>query len=212
MLPPGFRRSGLLRPAVRLFNDRPGILVSSSCASAGHGGAYRGTVDPNTADTWTRNYVESFNESHPRRNDMVRIDWNVTSKLTTWFRYINDYDNRNGGGGIGLKNGAGQVTPYSADYPEPGHGYGVGITYTINPTTVNELTIGKNWGTYDTYAHDPTQLARSTMGNPPSFDNFATDPNFVNDMNSWRPSGLAPGNENYSVFIQIGRASCRERV
>ena len=159
------------------------------------------TVDPNTADTWTRNYVESFNESHPRRNDMVRIDWNVTSKLTTWFRYINDYDNRNGGGGIGLKNGAGQVTPYSADYPEPGHGYGVGITYTINPTTVNELTIGKNWGTYDTYAHDPTQLARSTMGNPPSFDNFATDPNFVNDMNSWRPSGLAPGNENYSVFI-----------
>ena len=159
------------------------------------------TVDSNTANNYSRNYVDSFNESHPRRNDTVRIDWNPTSKLTGWFRYINDFDNRNGGGGIALKNSAGQWVPNSSDYPEPGHGYGFGITYTISPTMVNELTAGKNWGTYDTYAHDPSQLARANMGNPPSWNNFAADPAFVSDMSSWRPSGLAPGNENFSVFI-----------
>jgi hypothetical protein len=150
---------------------------------------------------YTRNYVDSFNEKHPRRNDTVRIDWNVTSRLTSWFRYINDFDDRNGGGSIELKNAAGNWVPDSSDYPQPGHGYGVGITYTISPTLVNEFTAGKNFSTYDTYAHDPSQLARANMGSPPSWNNFATDPNFVNDQNSWRPSGLPPGNQNFSVFI-----------
>ena len=177
-------------PLPNLCNAASGPVAPAGC-----------TVDPNTANTYTRNYVDLFNEKHPRRNDTVRIDWNPISRLTTWFRHINDFDDRNGGGSIALKNAAGNWVPFSADYPEPGHGEGVGITYTISPTMVNEFTAGRNWSTYDTYAHDPSQLARATMGNPPSWNNFATDPNFVNDENSWRPSGLPPGNQNFSVFI-----------
>jgi len=151
---------------------------------------------------YQRNYYWSFNETHPRRNDTVRIDYNPTSKLTTWARYINDYDVDTAAptsNSFGLKNSQGQSTPFAFDHPNPGHGYAVGITYTISPTMVNEFTFGKSYNTWDYYAHDPSQIDRSTMGNPPSFDNFATDPKFLADQNKARP-GLSPGSQN----IQIG--------
>ena len=148
---------------------------------------------------YQRNYYWQYNETHPRRNDTLRVDYNVTSKLNTWFRYINDYDLDTTASFGELKNSSGQFAPLTIDHPNPGHGYGVGITYTINPTTVNEFTFGKSYNTWDYYPHDQSQLDRSTMGNPPSFDNFATDPKFLADQNKPRP-GLSPGSQN----IQIG--------
>ena len=50
------------------------------------------------------------------------------------------------------------------------------------------------------YPHDQSQLARANMGNPPSFDNFATDPLFTADVNQTRPT-LGPGSENYQVGV-----------
>jgi hypothetical protein len=157
--------------------------------------------DPTAATTqYTRNYYYTFNETHPRRNDAIRIDYNMTSKLTTWVRYINDYD-LDTQGGIGLANASGNFLPLAINHPNPGHGYGVGITYTINPTTVNEFVFGKSYNSWDYYDADPSQIARSNMGNPPSFDNFATDPNFVNDKNSTRPAGMGTGPIQYEVAI-----------
>jgi len=163
-------------------------------------------VDPNNciqdaqfgSQQYARNYYWQFNESHPRRNDTLRVDYNITDKLTTWFRYINDYDLDQTSGNIALKNSQGQFVPWSSDHPNPGHGYGVGITYTISPTMVNEFTFGKSYNSWDYYAHDPSQTDRSMMGNPPSFDNFATDPLFTSDMNKARPAGQGSG----SVFYQ----------
>ncbi len=127
---------------------------------------------------YARNYYWSFNETHPRRNDTLRVDYNMTSKLNTWVRYINDYDLDTTATFGALKNSQGQWAPFTIDHPNPGHGYGVGITYTINSTMVNEFTFGKSYNTWDYYAHDQSQTDRSTMGNPPSFLNFASDPRF----------------------------------
>jgi hypothetical protein len=148
---------------------------------------------------YQRNYYWSFNETHPRRNDTVRLDYNPTSKLTSWVRYINDYD-LDTTGSFDLKNAQGQYAPFAIDHPNPGHGYAVGITYTISPTMVNEFTFGKSYNTWDYYAHDQSQIDRSTMGNPPSFDNFATDPRFLADQNKARP-GLSPGSQNLEIGI-----------
>src|SRR5262249_8257099 len=87
---------------------------------------------------YQRNYYWSFNETHPRRNDIVRIDYNPTSRLTTWVRYINDYDLDTTRTFGGLQNSQGQREPLAIDHPNPRHGYGVGMTYTISPTLVNE--------------------------------------------------------------------------
>ena len=149
---------------------------------------------------WQRNYYWQFNETHPRRNDTLRVDYNVTSKLNTWFRYINDYDLDTTATFGELKNASGQYAPLTIDHPNPGHGFGVGITYTISPTMVNEFTFGKSYNTWSYYAHDQSQLDRSTMGNPPSFNNFATDPAFMADQNKPRP-GLSPGSQNLQIGI-----------
>ena len=148
---------------------------------------------------YSRNYYWSYNESHPRRNDTARVDYNILPKLNTWIRYINDYD-LDIQGNTPLNNGQGVSTPVAIDHPNPGHGYGVGITYTISPTMVNEFTFGKSYNSWDYYPQDQSQLARSVMGNPPSFDNFATDPLFTSDMNKQRPAGMGSG----SVFYLTG--------
>ena len=149
---------------------------------------------------YQRNYYWSYNETHPRRNDTVRVDYNVTSKLTSWFRYINDFDRDTTATFGEVKNAQGQLAPLAIDHPNPGHGYGVGITYTISPTLVNEFTFGKSYNTWDYYAHDQSQIDRSQMGNPPSFINFATDPNFQADQNKSRPT-LSPGSQNFQIGI-----------
>ncbi|MBZ5622991.1 MAG: carboxypeptidase-like regulatory domain-containing protein [Acidobacteriia bacterium] len=167
----------------------------------GHSG-----VDPNGCiqdaqygtQQYARNYYWQFNESHPRRNDTLRLDYNVSSKLNTWVRYINDYDMDFTGGNIALKNSQGNFVPWSNEHPNPGHGYGVGITYTISPTMVNEFTFGKSYNSWDYYAHDQSQTDRSTMGNPPSFNNFATDPLFTSDGKKQKPAGLGTG----AIFYQ----------
>ena len=38
------------------------------------------------------NYNEQGSAPHPRRNDVIRIDTYVTSKISGYFRWINDHD------------------------------------------------------------------------------------------------------------------------
>ena len=147
----------------------------------GHAGVAASGCVPDAqfaSQRYQRNYYWSYNETHPRRNDTLRIRLQPDVRLNTWARYINDYDLDTIGGGFPLKNAQGQFAPFALDHPNPGHGYAVGITYTISPTLVNEFTFGKSYNTWDYYAHDQSQLDRATMGNPPSFANFTTDPNF----------------------------------
>ena len=167
---------------------RPGV-ATSGCIT-----------DADSSQLYQRNYYWQFNESHPRRNDMARIDWTVTSKLTSWVRYINDYDLDRTNGTLALKNSQGQWVPWSADHPNPGHGWGVGVTYAISPTMVNEFTFGKSYNTWSYYPHDQSQLDRSMMGNPPSFNDFTKDPSFIADQNLPRPT-LSPGSQNYQVGV-----------
>ena len=203
--------AGSFAPLPNLCNAAAGIGTDGlpisglgNCPSTYKTGPLNG-VDPQGGLTgtnaWTRNYYWEYQGTHPRRNDTARIDFNLTSKLTAWARYINDYDmDTTANTGAPLKNSAGNFVPEAIDHPNPGKGYGVGITYTISPTMVNEFTFGKSYNTWSYYPHDQSQLDRANMGNPPSFDNFATDPKFVADQNLPRP-GLTPGSQNFQVGI-----------
>jgi hypothetical protein len=105
------------------------------------------------------NYFEAASASHPRRNDVLRLDPYITSKLTGYFRYINDHDDMvalyqgvqfstDKGGILGDKG----ISPI--DHPNPGHGYSGTLTYSITPTTINEVTVGKSWNTWSWYSLD----------------------------------------------------------
>ena len=99
------------------------------------------------------NYTEQGSATHPRRNDVIRADYNFTSKLSGFFRYINDYDTSNilydgvqfssdVGGVLGQQG----ISPIV--HPNGGHGYATTLTYTISPTMVNEFTYASDWDQY----------------------------------------------------------------
>jgi hypothetical protein len=165
--------------------------------SSNAGGCY---TEGDATQGMRRNYFWQFNEVHPRRNDTIRFDFNLTSKLTAFARYINDYDFDQTSGNFAMKTKAGNWEPYSEDHPNPGHGYGVGVTYTISPTMVNEFTYGKSWNSWDWYVHDLSMVDRSRMANPPAWNDFAKDPLFVNDKDGTRPT-LAPGSQNFEIAV-----------
>ena len=174
------------------------MTLPNRCGASGAGSDCWQEADQ--TQLYRRNYRSIFNEQHPRRNDVARIDFNPTSKMLTWIRYVNDYDLQvtNNNNGLGLLGSDKTFSPYAEDHPNPGHGYGIGITYTVSPVIVNEFTFGKSYNTWSWYPHDPEQLNRANVGSPPHwFDE--KDSSFTSDQNLPRPN-LPPGNQNFAFW------------
>lgn len=131
---------------------------------------------PNFVGTGTQanvvNYFEAASASHPRRNDVLRVDTVVTSKLTGYFRWINDHDDLTSlYQGVQFTHGTGGVLGDQGiapiDHPNPGHGYSGSATWSITPTTINEATVGKSWNTWSWYTTDNYKsIDRSLVNNP----------------------------------------------
>ena len=117
----------------------------------------------------TQLYVDNFTEqgsaTHPRRNDVARVDLYVTSKISAYVRWIHDGDNMNVlYSGVSFDQNAqtgrtllGGGTPPPVEpisHPNPGHGYSGTMTYTITPTLINEITVSEDWNTWSYYTTD----------------------------------------------------------
>jgi hypothetical protein len=105
------------------------------------------------------NYFEAASATHPRRNDVLRVDTYLTSKINGYFRWINDHDDMIAlyqgvqfSSDVGGKLGASGIAPI--DHPNPGHGYSGTVVAAITPTLVNEFTIGESWNTWAYYSTD----------------------------------------------------------
>lgn len=129
------------------------------------------------------NYSSNVSNKHPRRNTMIRIDWDPTSKLSSFVRYGGDYD-------------VTQPSEYTytnlpgvaPNHPNSGHGWAVGVTYVFTPDLVNQFTFGYDWNTWtwqpstEAFAQTP-----SAMGNPPLLLPIPTT-NTVNGQNYVAPA------------------------
>jgi len=145
------------------------------------------------------NYFEAASATHPRRNDVLRTDVYLTSKLTGYFRYINDHDDMialyqgvsfstDVGGALGNKG----IAPI--DHPNPGHGYSGTITYSVSPTLVNEFTMGESWNTWSYYSTDNYKtMDRSLLPNIPTLFPLPTT----------NPSGASPTNGYYNLLPEF---------
>ncbi|HXE64777.1 MAG TPA: carboxypeptidase regulatory-like domain-containing protein [Bryobacteraceae bacterium] len=106
------------------------------------------------------NYFEQGSASHPRRNDVLRIDTQITSKVSAYFRWINDHDDMSvifsgvqfSGNPAGRESGLPAMA--NIDHPNPGHGYSWSSTQTLSPTLVNEVTVANSWNTWAYYSLD----------------------------------------------------------
>jgi hypothetical protein len=122
------------------------------------------TFAPGTPQYRIDNYQQPGSGVHPRRDDIIRIDTNITSKLSAYFRWANDPDYTQV-----LFEGQ-QSLCCVQKHPNPGHGYVVSGTYIISPTMVNQAMFGYTINNWSWFEDNPSQVARSlfngTTGTP----------------------------------------------
>ena len=152
------------------------------------------------------NYTEEASAKHPRRNDVLRFDTYLTSKLSGYFRWINDYDDTillyqgvqfsSDIGGVLGKDGISAI-----DHPNGGHGYSGTLNYSITPTLINEVTVAESWDTYSFYTLDNLKSEdRSLVPGVPSLFPVPTAKD--------NPAGVIPinGYENILPNFSFGSA------
>jgi len=91
------------------------------------------------------NYRAILPQLRPNRDTIVRFDYNVSQKINTYVRFIQDYQAVDGyAGTVGPAGGAWGQFPHS--YNVKAIGAVATMIYTINPNLVNEATWGTNRG------------------------------------------------------------------
>jgi carboxypeptidase family protein/TonB-dependent receptor-like protein len=95
---------------------------------------------PNAQGNVGFNIQTQISDSYPRREDLARLDYNMSSKSRFFGHFLynsNTYQSYYGSFVLGATV---PITPIM--YKNPGHGWAVGHSYTINSTTTNEFNIG----------------------------------------------------------------------
>ena len=111
-----------------------------------------------------RNYLSNVAGNNPRRQEVVRIDYNVTPTLRMYFRGIRDNDDEEWPYGSWV---AGNVNYDQTNTlrPQRGRGAVLNITKIFSPTTVNEFTFGATTRGQTFNPVEPEKVARERMGN-----------------------------------------------
>lgn len=109
---------------------------------------------PGSAFFRVANFQQAGSGTHPRRNDIIRIDANVNSKINGYFRYGNDKDTTET-----LFNGI-QFLKGVQDHPNPGHGYVGSANFTISPTLINQFTYNYSLNTWAYFEVNPSEVDR----------------------------------------------------
>lgn len=86
------------------------------------------------------NFTSGISDSYPRREDVIRIDFNPTNRLRMYWRYLRNKDAVNSYYGSFVLGTNVPIEPVQDS--RPGSGQAVGVTYTINSRTVNEAVVG----------------------------------------------------------------------
>ena len=97
-------------------------------------------VDPVNVNA--TNYKSTYTGAYPKREDMVRIDYNITPTLQVYWRYVQDKDEQQVPYGLWV-NGNINYLLAPITFGQPGKGHVAHITKSINSSTVNEFIFGK---------------------------------------------------------------------
>src|SRR5262245_44313364 len=112
---------------------------------------------PNALSTANKgfNFTTQTPDSYPRREDMLRIDANLSEKWKLFGHFLNNFDSVTSDYGSFV---LGSNTPFGTPITDtrPGRSYAVGVTTIISPTMTNEFT----WG----YSHNQINIDPSNDG------------------------------------------------
>lgn len=133
-----------------------------------------GYVNPAPGQQYTANFLASATPFYRRRDDIIRADYQVTSKMNMFVRWGND--TRDQEQEFSVSPGVGPLLNFLPGYNWSGH-----IVNTITPTMVNEMVIGvghNNFGFYRTGAEKDSTYFRTSSLNPPTLRPFPTGPQY----------------------------------
>jgi hypothetical protein len=139
--------------------DSKGLKLLSWLRSS-RGSQYDRTFTDPTYKNTANWVIPALSGSHPRRSDMIRVDANLTSNVSAYFRWIRDVDSRT----MRMMQATWDIGTTLRD--NPGSGYLGSVTWTINPSTVNELIISKDDQKQSFTIQDTDSVAAENAGLP----------------------------------------------
>jgi hypothetical protein len=117
---------------------------------------------PNAVDpTHTYNYAVESGIQQPRQDQILRIDWNASSKDQFFARGIHDLEAKKGGFGFTLASPSWPQLPVDIEF----HSVGFVSTWihTFSPSLINAATFGVNRGTQTVQQPTPAALAANSL-------------------------------------------------
>ena len=172
------------------------------------------TFAPGTAQYLQDNFQAAGSAAHPRRNDIVRLDMNITPKLTAYARWGHDADDwiELFQSSQFLKGPTGDLTQ---DHPAPGHGLLASATYAATPTLVNQFTWSKTLNHWSWFEVDPAAVNRDVLKGtantpqagqalPSLFPLHQVGPGVGGDQLAFGPAHASNGYSNYMPNLTFG--------
>jgi outer membrane receptor protein involved in Fe transport len=137
-------------PGMKLLQFLPKPNVANACTLPAVAGCTKGY-----------NLQSQVSNPYPRREDMLRVDYNITSKLRAFGHYINNSNTFDVVYGSWILGTNLPIAP--VEYANPGHSWAAGMTYVISPTMANELNVGSSNNSI-LIAYTTDALSRTTSG------------------------------------------------
>ncbi len=134
---------------------------------------------PNVAGRNDFNYTSSISTQYPRREDILRVDWNISERTRLTGRYTNNKEQRLLAYGDFASDLNFPLAPTS--FPRPGRNGVLTLTHTFSPTLTNEFIFGPSSNFIDLRPADDRALASTNNINVPKlFPNIGAGyvPNF----------------------------------
>jgi hypothetical protein len=150
-------------------------------------------VDPNPSRVNQWNYISQVTGAYPRRQEMIRIDFNPTQRLQTYVRYTQDADEQHPTYGVWITGSLNyDLTPVT--FKQPGRGLTINVTRGIGASWMNQLILGYSMNRLTSAPDYPERIIKKNLGidlpqwrpelNPagyiPNITAFGNVPNAVN--------------------------------
>ena len=153
-------------------------------------------TDPDPRNAYRWNYRSVYSGNTPRRNDILKVDANLTPSFRMYYRYGRDTDNtiQPWGGKAGSVNYL-LSTVFVDRY---GNGNVFHGTKTFSPTFISETSFATSKVHRDFDYTDPSVVARTKMGNMPQWYEDNSDSSFTPSRIPSVSFGSLPTNTVYT--------------
>ena len=109
---------------------------------------------PNVTGQRDYNFAQIGAVDNPRREDIVRVDYQFTDRHRMYGRFVKNSSTRNEAFGAGLWGISAMSFPGGIDFKEPSWNASFNLTSTLSNTLVNEFTFGPSVSKFEANGHD----------------------------------------------------------